>query len=99
MIIRAADPSAEVLEPKLTPWDRRVLSKLEVWPERYYALPEPREPLRWLDVWEIARRLRSYDVENVRRTLDGLVCFGYAADHGWDHRKCWIATPWKRSGA
>jgi len=64
--MRAADPTAETLTPKLTAWDRRVLSKLAPLPERFT------EPADWKDAWEIARELRADDVADVRRTLDGL---------------------------
>lgn len=87
MAIRAADPSAETLTPKLTEWDRRVLSKLPAWNL------DARDQSEWKDAWTVARELRSYDVADVRRTLDGLANFHYAWAKGFDHRRVWCAAP------
>lgn len=89
MALRAADAKAETLTPKLTPWDQRVLSKLDVWE----IGDGPRPVFR--DAWEIARELDTVDVADVIRTLDGLVHFGYAYTRGIRGRR---KRQWVRLG-
>jgi hypothetical protein len=71
-VIRADDPDAPVLEPKLTAHDQRVLGLLPVLSTVVHG--------RWTgrSAWEVAEALRADDVADVRRVLDGLVHFGYA---------------------
>lgn len=80
------------LAPTLTKFDRRVLATLDQWTEDRST---HEEPLEWRDVWEVARRMRSYDVKAIREILDGLAGFGHVTASGWDHRRAYVATPWR----
>lgn len=82
-----------VLDPTLTKFDQRVLAALDQWTTDRST---PDTPLDWRNVWQVSERLREYDVAMVRRVLDGLVQLGYATAGGWDHRRVWVATPWRR---
>jgi hypothetical protein len=81
------------LEPKLTRYDERVLSRLDQWTE----LRDHRdEPLRWMDAWDVGRLLGVYNLDELRNVLDGLERFGYVAATGWGTKRKWVAAPWKR---
>jgi hypothetical protein len=83
----------EALEPKLTRYDQRVLSKLDQWT----ADRDTREDsLRWMDLWEVGRTLTEHDLRELQRVLDGLERFGYVTASGWGPQRRWIAAPWKR---
>jgi len=90
--ITVGHDGADVLEPALTKWDKRVLAALDEWSEHH----DYSRPLDWRTVWNVAERLREYDVVLVRRTLDGLERLGYVMANGWDHRRAYVGTPWKR---
>jgi hypothetical protein len=84
--------AADALSPTLTRYDERVLAALDQWTDD--KRPFGDTPLDWRNVWQVAERLREYDVATVRRTLDGLAHLGYAMARDWDHRRRWVAVPW-----
>lgn len=90
------EPS-DALEPELTPFDRRVLNALDVWADDREPFGDT--PLDWRDIWTIGRRLRSYDLAEIHRVLNGLADLGYIQSRGFDHRKEWVETPWRRKFA
>ena len=88
-----SESSTAVLEPKLTPWDKRVLAKLDVWRwSECNGKPKAEWPeFEWKNAWQVAEALHHDDVAEVRATLEGLVDFRYATARLWGHRREWIA--------
>jgi hypothetical protein len=85
------------LEPELTGFDRRVLKALDQWTSDRRVFGPDAEPLEYRTAWQIAERLREFDVATVVRVLNGLERFQYVTTNGrWDHRKAWVAIPWAR---
>lgn len=78
--------SSAALEPNLTAFDKRVLRALAPWPATYD------DPMELKNAWQVAEKLREYDVATVRGTLRGLERFHYAWSTGWGHGQRWIAT-------
>jgi hypothetical protein len=60
-------PDEDVLEPKLTDWDRRVLAAVAPWPGWQELNHAERS-----STWQVAERVREEDVKYVRETLAGL---------------------------
>lgn len=79
--------SEAVLEPVLTAFDKRVLAALNEWEDG----PRP-APLVFSNAWQVAERVREYDVGAVRDTLRGLTHLGYALSRKFDYRQEWIAS-------
>jgi hypothetical protein len=85
--------TTEALSPALTAYDKRVLDALDQWTDD--KRPFGDDPLDWRNVWQIGERLREYDLAALRRTLDGRAHLGHAMAREFDHRRVWVATPWR----
>jgi hypothetical protein len=67
------------LEPELTAFDKRVLG----------ALADAVGRVKWLSAWQVAERIHEDNVALVRRTVNGLVRFGYAIGGGGSPVSLW----------
>lgn len=91
--LRAEDPSADVLAPKLTKWDQRVLRAVPEWPADWWR--DRAAERERLTVWGIAERMGELNVQAVWETLRALLDLGYVH---YNHRWKPTHTLWWREG-
>lgn len=94
--------SGQVLEPKLTAEDRKILAALpaerpiEEWCgpwEPPYGPPRQRA----ITVWELGESLLVWDVPSLLRTLKGLEHLGYVRQRGFDMEQRGRPRRWYRT--